>query len=70
MNEENLYKAQLEKIHKTGNRLKAISYREDIEENEEMQEEIKAALLKNMEKKKKLLNEGKPEMDFSYTRLL
>jgi hypothetical protein len=70
LNEENVYKSQLEKVYKSGKKLEAMSYREDIQDNLEMQNEIKAALEKNMMRKRELLKEGKPVIDFDYPRLL
>ncbi len=70
LNEENVYKSQLEKVYKSGKKLEAMSYREDIQDNLEMQNEIKAALEKNMIRKRELLKEGKPVIDFDYPRLL
>ncbi len=70
MNEDNLYKKQLQYVYKVGKRLEALSYREDIEENEEMYEEVKQAMQKNDQRKKRLLDEGKPNIDYDYLRLL
>ncbi len=69
-NEENLYKKQLEYVHKVGKRYEAMAFRDDVGENEEMLNEVKEALTKNAIRKKKLLDEGKPEIDFDYPRLI
>ena len=53
--EEKLFKKQLDSVYKSGKRFEAMAYREDVEHNEELQNEIKAALQKNMERKEKLL---------------
>jgi len=70
LNEENLYKKQLEYVYKVGKRFEALSYRGDIEDNEDMYEEVKKAIDKNNQRKKRLLDEGKPSIDYDYLRLL
>ena len=69
-NEENLYKKQLEYVYKVGKKFEAMAYRDDVSENPEMIEEVKEALSKNAERKKRLLDEGRPEIDFDYPRLI
>ncbi len=69
-NEESLYKKQLSYIHKVGKQYEALGYRDDIRDNEEMVEEVKQALIANKEKKRKLLQEGKAELDFGFNRLI
>ena len=70
VNESNLYKKQLEYVYKVGKRFEALSYRDDIEDNEEMYEEVQQAINKNNQRKKRLLDEGKPMLDYDYLRLL
>jgi hypothetical protein len=70
LNEENVYRSQIEKVYKSGKKLEAMAYREDFEDNLEMQNEIKSALEKNKNRKIQLLKEGKPVIDFDYPRLL
>jgi hypothetical protein len=70
VNEENLYKKQLEYVYKVGKRFEAMSYRKDIEDNEDMYEEVQKAINKNNQRKKRLLDEGKPRIDYDYLRLL
>lgn len=60
----------MEYVYKTGKKFEALSYRDDIEENEEMYKEIVDNLRLNQIRKKKLLQEGKPEIDFDYPRLI
>lgn len=70
VNEETLYKKQLEYVFKVGKKFEAMSYRDDIQDNEDMYEEVKEAMIKNNQRKKKLLDEGKPSLDYDYLRLL
>jgi hypothetical protein len=69
-NEENLYKKQLEYVYKVGMKFEGLAQRQDVNENPEMIEEVKEALRRNAERKKKLLEEGKPQIDFDYPRLV
>ena len=69
-NEENLYKKQLEYVYKVGIKFENLAKREDINENPEMIEEVKEALRRNAERKKKLLEEGRPQIDLDYPRLV
>ena len=69
-NEENLYKKQLEYVYKVGIKFENLAKREDVNENPEMIEEVKEALRRNAERKKKLLEEGRPQIDLDYPRLV
>jgi hypothetical protein len=69
-NEQTLYKKQLEYVHKVDKNYQALIQRDDIADNREMVEEIKNTLRKNAERKKKLLNEGKPDIDLNYNRMI
>ena len=69
-NEENLYKKQLEYVYKVGKRFEAMAYREDVEQNQEMKNEVTEALRTNAIRKKRLLKEGRPEIDLEYPRLI
>jgi hypothetical protein len=69
-NEENLYKKQLEYVYKVGVKFENLAKREDVNENPEMIEEVKEALRRNAERKKKLLEEGRPQIDLDYPRLV
>jgi phenylalanyl-tRNA synthetase beta subunit len=53
-----------------GKKFEAMSYRDDIQDNEDMYEEVKQAINKNNQRKKRLLDEGKPSLDYDYLRLL
>jgi len=70
VNEGVLYKKQLEYVYKVGKRFEALSYRDDIEDDEDMYEEVQQAINKNNQRKKRLLDEGKPNLDYDYLRLL
>lgn len=69
-NEENLYKKQLEYVHRLGKSYEALAFREDVEDNKEMQEEVKEVLRQNALRKRKLLKEGKPEIDLEFNRMI
>ncbi len=70
VNEDSLFKKQLEYVYKVGKQFEAMSYRNDIRDNQDMYKEVKEAIRKNNERKKRLLEECKPSIDYDYLRLI
>jgi hypothetical protein len=65
-----LLNKQLEYLDKVNKHLDLMSNRKDIKSNTEMYDEIKRAIKINKDKRNKLVEEGKPSVDYEYPRLL